>query len=95
MKAQFYLLVRPTCGRESMLLSKREKVCLNAKHLNGIWRGTMPDGLADSRVDLRPVRSHFDRHWFTTYWNVHQDVNSELVPTCGATRPGVGARGVR
>ncbi len=74
-----YLLVRPTCGREAMLLSKREKVCLKSKHLNEIWRDAMPDDLADPGEGERPVRSHFGRHFFTTYWDVHQDINSELV----------------
>lgn len=44
-----------------------------------IWRGALPDRLTDPGEGLRHVQSHFGRHWFTTYWVVHQDVNSELV----------------
>ncbi len=74
-----YMLVRPDCGRGSMLLSKREKVCLKPKHLGEVWRSAMPDDLADPGDGARPVRSHFGRHWFTTYWDVHEDIGSELV----------------
>ncbi|WP_136602228.1 tyrosine-type recombinase/integrase [Salinigranum halophilum] len=73
-----YLLVRPTCGRDGMLLSKREKVPLTNKHVSRVWRQAMPDRLAEPG-DKRPVRSHYGRHHFTTYWDVHRDWNSELV----------------
>lgn len=74
-----YLLVRPTCGRDGLLLSKREKVSLTPKHLGRIWESSMPERLSDPPEGNRPVRSHFGRHWFTTYWDVHRDWNSELV----------------
>jgi len=74
-----YLLVRPACGRQVALLSKRDKVPLNRKHVNTVWRSAVPDRLLEPGDGLRPVRSHFARHHFTTYWDVHEDVNSELV----------------
>jgi integrase/recombinase XerD len=39
----------------------------------------MLDSFADPGDGLRPVRSHYGRHRFTTYWDVHRDWNSELV----------------
>jgi len=74
-----YLLVRPTCGRERLLLSKREKVPLDAGLVSRIWREAMPRRLSDPGDEARPVRSHFGRHWFTTFWGVHEDINPELV----------------
>lgn len=44
-----------------MLLSKREKDCVKAKHLNEIWREAMLGRLTDLGDGLRPVRSHFGR----------------------------------
>lgn len=74
-----YLLVRPTCGRDRALLSKRDKVAMTNKHCARAWREAVPDRLSDPGDGLRPVRSHFGRHWFTTYWDVHEDIGSELV----------------
>jgi integrase len=75
-----YLLVRPACGREGLLLSKREKVGLGRKHVARVWRENMPEEYADPDGEgARPVRSHFGRHFFTTYWDVKEDMNSELV----------------
>jgi integrase/recombinase XerD len=83
-----YLLVRPACGREPLLLSKREKVGLSNKHVAKVWRDCLPGRLSEPGDGLRPVRSHYGRHWFTTYWDVHQDINSELVAYMRGDVPG-------
>lgn len=73
-----YLLVRPQPDSPWLFLSKRRHQQLVISDPGRIWEDAFHPEYAETDRH-KPVTSHFGRHWFTTYWQVEQDLNAELV----------------
>lgn len=73
-----WLLIRPDTGEPWVFLSKQLHTQLGNEGINNIWLEYFHPEYAETE-DHREVTSHFGRHRFTTYWQVEQDVNRELV----------------
>lgn len=64
-----YLLVRPPTDHSWLFISKEGHKKLN--NTNAVWESAFGD--------YDEITSHYGRHWFSTYWTVHEDLNPELV----------------
>lgn len=86
-----YLLVRPD-NREPYLfltLKTHRKIVPDggSNTINDLWKEAFHPKYAETEKH-EGITSHFGRHWFTTYWRVHQDVNDELVKYMRGDRVG-------
>lgn len=72
-----HLLVRPVTDHSHIFVTKQQYNPLWRHDVNRVWTSTFED--VDVAPDQRNITSHFARHWFTTYWSVHEDLNPELV----------------
>lgn len=73
-----YLLVRPAVEEPWLLLSKRRFRQLDIGDVNRVWTNTFHPEYEETDRH-KAVTSHYGRHWFTTFWKVHQGINAELV----------------
>jgi len=74
-----YLLIRPDCGEPWVFVTQTDHEHITDKdRLNEIWREEVASQI-DTKERHRPIRSHFGRHWFTSYWRVQDDLNRELI----------------
>jgi integrase/recombinase XerD len=74
-----YLLIRPDCGEPWVFVTQTDHEHITDKdRLNEIWREEVASQI-DTKERHRPIRSHFGRHWFTSYWRVQEDLNRELI----------------
>ncbi|WP_339102363.1 site-specific integrase [Haloterrigena salinisoli] len=71
-----YLLVRPNVNEPWLLLSKKSHVKLSDNVCSNIWNEYFQEIQLDG---YRSISSHYGRHFFTTYFTVKKDWNSELV----------------
>lgn len=73
-----YLLVRPTRDVPWLFLTKRGYDQLRKQDVNMVWHEAFrPD--YDETPKHRAISSHFGRHYMTTHFKVHENVNEELV----------------
>lgn len=79
-----YLLVRPAGNVEDnegvpwILLTKSDNVKLPRARPARIWGEELPEKY-EGNEEERKVRSHFGRHYFTSYWRVEKDLAKELI----------------
>jgi integrase/recombinase XerD len=74
-----YLLIRPDCGQPWVFVSQTDHEHITDKNrLNQVWREDIASQV-ETKDYHRSIRSHYGRHWFTSYWTVKQDINRELV----------------
>lgn len=63
-----WLLVRPDDGEPWVFLSKKSNRRLRDENVpNDVWQEYFWPEYAETEY-REPVRSHYGRHWFTTYW---------------------------
>lgn len=72
-----YLLNRPAVDEPWLFLTKQRFGQLDPTDPLRIWEAAFPEYQDDD--EYRRITSHYGRHWFTTYWTVHEDLNPELV----------------
>ncbi|RLM62390.1 site-specific integrase, partial [Halorubrum sp. Atlit-26R] len=74
-----YLLIRPDCGESWVFLSQTHHERIRDKDgINRHWREQIrPQIEADDHQ--KDLTSHFGRHWFSTFWKIHQGVEKEYV----------------
>lgn len=73
-----HLLTRPDSGNEWVFQTKSTHNQLDQEYVNRIWTEAFHPAYAET-AHHRGVTSHFGRHRFTTYWQVEQEINRELV----------------
>lgn len=73
-----WLLIRPDTENDWLFLSKQSLNQLPPEYVNEQWKAVFRPEY-DGSDGSRPVTSHFGRHRFTTYWQVEQDFNRNLV----------------
>lgn len=74
-----YLLIRPDCGEPWVFLSQTHHERIKDKDgINRHWRDQMRPHVEAEDYE-RELTSHFGRHWFTSYWKIHENMNKELV----------------
>ena len=79
-----YLLIRPlgSEARETRLpwvfLSDSDNVKLKSEHAGRIWKKELPEEYEETEKQ-RKIRSHFGRHYFSTFWRNKQGLQRELV----------------
>lgn len=73
-----YLLTRPDSGHPFVFQSETTHTQMDNASVNDVWVNVFQPEYEETERH-RGVTSHFGRHWFTTYWRVHQGVNQELV----------------
>jgi integrase/recombinase XerD len=73
-----YLLIRPDNGEPWLFLSKTRHNKMNRENVNDVWTEHFRPKYAETEVH-RAITSHYGRHFFTTYWRVHEDLNRELL----------------
>lgn len=73
-----YLLIRPDNGEPWLVLSKTQQIQMQRENINRVWKDAFHPEYAETE-EYRAVTSHYGRHFFTTYWRVHEDLNRELV----------------
>ena len=77
----------PLVDEPWLFLSETRFRKIDAKVPLAVWKDTFHQKYAESESYLG-IKSHFGRHWVTTYWQVHQDLNSELVVYMRGDRQG-------
>lgn len=82
-----YLFVRPDTGQPWVFLSLPRHNQLGRQAVNAIWKETFHPTYAETERH-RAVTSHFGRHFFTTYWEVHRTLPRELVQYMRGDAPG-------
>lgn len=73
-----YLLIRPDNGEPWLILAKTTHGQIENQGVNAIWKDAFHPEY-DETEEYRAITSHFGRHFFTTYWRVHEDLNRELI----------------
>lgn len=81
-----YLLIRPLVDEPWLFLSETRFRQIDAKVPIAVWKDAFGD--YSETATHRGIKSHFGRHWFTTYWQVHENLNSELVVYLRGDRQG-------
>lgn len=84
-----YLLIRPDNGEPWLFLSQKSHSQLTPKRVNEVWKKEFRPEYGETDL-YKPVRSHYGRHRFTTYWRINQDTNSELVGYMRGDKEGSG-----
>jgi integrase/recombinase XerD len=82
-----WLLVRPDADHPWVFLSLSRHEQLGKQDVNDIWKTAFHPDYAETNQH-RAVTSHYGRHFFTTYWEVHQDLHRELVQYLRGDTPG-------
>lgn len=70
-----YLLVRPDNGEQSLFLTKSSNSKMERDDVNAVWTKYFPEKFLRTTDQYEGITSKFGRHWFTTYWKVHEDIN--------------------
>ena len=73
-----YLLTRPDTGEGWAFLTSLTHNKLDQEYVNRVWTTQFHPEYAETE-NHRAVTSHYGRHRFTTYWQVEQEINRELV----------------
>ena len=73
-----YLLTRPDADHQWLFYSDKLHSHCDREYINEVWKDYFHPKYAETEQHRR-VTSHFGRHRFTTYWQVEQDINRELV----------------
>lgn len=72
-----YLLIRPDCGEPWVFLSQTNHERIRDKDgINRHWREQVRPHV-EAEDHQKELTSHFGRHWFTTYWKIHQGKQKE------------------
>lgn len=82
-----YLLMRPDNGEPWLFLSMTTHKQPDKQLINGVWKNAFHPEYTETE-EHRAITSHFGRHYFTTFWRVDQDLNSELVKYMRGDTPG-------
>lgn len=72
-----YLLVRPENDDGWLFLSKTNHGKLTRNEPNRAWKEGFPE--FEETDDYRGITSHYGRHFFSTWWDIREDVNTQLV----------------
>ena len=72
------LLIRPNVDEPWVFLSKRSFTQMDASGVNKEWKKAFHPEYAGT-ADLKPVTSHFGRHWFSSYWRLTEGMQREHV----------------
>lgn len=73
-----YLLIRPDAGNQWLILSKTHHSKMENEGINRAWVEVFQPEYEET-PEHRGVTSHYGRHRFTTYWQVEEEINRELV----------------
>lgn len=73
-----WLLIRPDTGEPWVFLSRQGHLQMENEAISGIWTDHFHPEYAETDAH-RGLTSHFGRHRFTTYWQVEEEINRELV----------------
>lgn len=73
-----YLLIRPDAGNPWVILSKTHHAKMENEGINRAWLDAFQPEYQETEQH-RGVTSHYGRHRFTTYWQVEEEINRELV----------------
>lgn len=83
-----YLLIRPDCGEPWVFVSLTDHEHITDKdRLNQVWRDEVASRI-ETTERHRPIRSHFGRHWFTTYWRIEEELDRNHVKYMRGDKPG-------
>lgn len=75
-----WLLVRPDNGEEWLILSKDHHEKIQNAGINDAWKAAFwPRYEFGEDSEHRSLKSHFGRHFFTSYWDVRKNVNETKV----------------
>lgn len=73
-----HLLIRPDDGEPWLFLGKQENEKAGRRAVLDAWKATFHPEYEETE-ETRPIKSHYGRHFFTTYWGIEKDLNRELV----------------
>lgn len=72
-----YLLIRPENDEGWLFLTHNTHGKIRPQDCNRIWRAAFEE--FEVPPHRREITSHFGRHFFTTYWEIHQDIPTAFV----------------
>ena len=81
-----YLLIRQSVEEPWLFLTERTYRQLAGDNVNEAWSVFHPE--YEETEDYQKVTSHYGRHFFSTFWKVHQDLQKELVQYMRGDRVG-------
>jgi len=72
-----YLLVRPETDENWVFLSKTHHNKVTRNEPNRAWKEGFDE--FESTDEHRGITSHYGRHFFSTWWDIREDINTQLV----------------
>lgn len=73
-----FLAIRPTVDQPWLVLSERKYEKMDrGDRVNDVWKSHF--AAYNGQEEYRDITSHYGRHYFSTYWKIHEDIPRELV----------------